>query len=94
MRAAAVNLRVPLRPRAGRQNYKSPGDTAFRVVERTKAYLRDWNQARHLDGFEVTLSIGVAEWSDGQSLDEVLDNADRQMYASKAESARAASSSS
>src|ERR1700756_1666795 len=72
----------------------TPRDTAFRVVERTKAYLRDWNQARHLDGFEVTLSIGVAEWSDGQSLDEVLDNADRQMYASKAESARAASSSS
>ena len=71
----------------------TPRETAFRVVERTKAYLHDWNQARHLEGFEVSLSIGLAEWSDGQSLDEVLDNADREMYASKAESARAPTSS-
>jgi diguanylate cyclase (GGDEF)-like protein len=71
----------------------TPRETAFRVVERTKAYLYDWNQARHLEGFEVSLSIGLAEWSDGQSLDELLDAADREMYASKADSARAATSS-
>jgi diguanylate cyclase (GGDEF)-like protein len=54
------------------------------VVERTRAYLRDWNQAGHLDDFGLTLSIGVAEWSDGKTLDEVLDAADRGMYAEKA----------
>lgn len=69
-------------------------DAASRVIERIKAYLRDWNKAGHLDGFEVSLSIGVAEWSEGETLDEILDTADREMYASKAENARAATSSS
>jgi diguanylate cyclase (GGDEF)-like protein len=55
-----------------------------KVVERIRAYLRDWNQAGHLDKFEVTLSIGIAEWSDGKTLDEVLDVADQNMYAQKA----------
>ena len=53
------------------------------VVDRTKAYMRDWNKERHLDSFQLTLSFGVAEWSDGMTLDEVLDNADRAMYADK-----------
>jgi diguanylate cyclase (GGDEF)-like protein len=57
---------------------------AQRVVDRTKACLRDWNQGGHLQGFEVSLSIGVAEWTEGVTLDEVLDAADRDMYASKA----------
>lgn len=55
-----------------------------KVVERIRAYLRDWNQAGHLDKFEVTLSIGIAEWSEGKTLDEVLDVADQNMYAQKA----------
>jgi len=59
---------------------------ADRVVERIRAYLRDWNQAGQLDNFELSLSIGVAEWSDGQTLDEVLDIADRDMYSAKAAS--------
>jgi len=54
------------------------------VVQRTRTYLRDWNQAGHLEDFGLTLSIGVAEWSDGKTLDEVLDVADREMYAEKA----------
>jgi len=57
---------------------------AQRVVDRTKACVRDWNQGGHLQGFEVSLSIGVAEWTEGVTLDEVLDAADRDMYASKA----------
>src|SRR2546430_1410792 len=57
---------------------------AHRVLDRTKALLRDWNQGGHLQGFEVSLSIGVAEWTEGVTLDEVLDAADRDMYASKA----------
>jgi diguanylate cyclase (GGDEF)-like protein len=60
----------------------SPAD-AGRVVERVRDYLQDWNHAGHLDGFEMGLSIGVSEWSEGKTLDEILDIADREMYASK-----------
>jgi GGDEF domain-containing protein len=45
--------------------------------------LKVWNTRGQLDGFVVTLSIGVAEWKDGQSLDETLDVADRAMYEEK-----------
>jgi diguanylate cyclase (GGDEF)-like protein len=53
------------------------------VVDRAQGCLRDWNQGGHLKGFEMSLSIGVAEWTKGVTLDEVLDAADREMYASK-----------
>jgi diguanylate cyclase (GGDEF)-like protein len=59
---------------------------AGRVVERIRTYLRDWNKAGHLSDFEVRLSIGVSEWKDGKTLDEVLDVADHEMYAAKEES--------
>jgi diguanylate cyclase (GGDEF)-like protein len=62
------------------------GDDANGVADRTRAYLHEWNQQHHLDDFQVTLSIGIAEWSDGKTLDEVLDTADQQMYAEKAAS--------
>ena len=53
---------------------------------RIRAYLREWNQARHLEDFELSLSIGIAEWSDGKTLEEMLDVADRDMYTAKAAS--------
>src|SRR5205823_6251618 len=62
------------------------GDDAGRVVHRAKTYLHEWNRAGHLDDFEITLSIGISEWSDGETLDEILDTADREMYAEKAAS--------
>lgn len=69
-------------------------DAAVGVVERVKAYLRDWNHAGHLQGFELNLSIGVAEWKTGQTLDDVLDSSDREMYATKGERSRAVGSGS
>jgi len=57
---------------------------AGKVIQRIRAYMRDWNQAKHLDDFEVSFSIGVSEWSDGKTLGDVLDDADRHMYAVKA----------
>src|SRR5579864_5819667 len=54
-----------------------------KVVERIRAYVRDWNRAGHLQNFEVSLSIGVAEWVEGKTLDGILDAADQEMYASK-----------
>jgi diguanylate cyclase (GGDEF)-like protein len=62
---------------------------AQKVVDRAQACLRDWNQGGHLKGFEMSLSIGVAEWREGVTLDEVLDAADREMYASKPKSQQA-----
>lgn len=60
---------------------------AGKVIDRIRAYLLDWNRAGTLDGFELSLSIGISEWSDGVTLDELLDEADRQMYAAKANQA-------
>lgn len=54
-----------------------------KVVERIKGYVREWNGAGNLDDFELSLSIGIAQWSDGKTLDEILDLADRNMYAAK-----------
>lgn len=59
---------------------------AGRVVHRIREYLQDWNGSGHLDGLELNLSVGVSEWSDGRTLDEMLDAADRAMYAEKASS--------
>jgi len=56
---------------------------AHKVVERTQAYIADWNRAGHLERFQLSLSIGVTEWTDGKTLDECLDAADRHMYARK-----------
>jgi diguanylate cyclase (GGDEF)-like protein len=64
----------------------SAGD-AQTVIERMQVYLNDWNKCAHLDQCTIGLSIGVAEWKDGQTLDEALDQADQNMYAKKAQSA-------
>jgi diguanylate cyclase (GGDEF)-like protein len=53
------------------------------VVERITAYVRDWNSAGHLAGFDLSLSIGRSEWVSGNTLDQVLDAADRDMYSRK-----------
>ena len=55
------------------------------VVERMRTGLADWNRAGHLEKFELSLSIGVAEWAEGKTLDVLLDNADHGMYAAKAD---------
>ena len=54
-----------------------------KVVDRINKHLAEWNIAGHLDGFQLRASIGVAEWHDGESLDEVLDVADQKMYENK-----------
>jgi len=54
-----------------------------KVVERINVRIAEWNDAGHLEDFTLNLSIGVAEWKDGETLDEVLDSADRKMYQQK-----------
>jgi diguanylate cyclase (GGDEF)-like protein len=54
-----------------------------KVVERINVRIAEWNDAGHLEDFTLSLSVGVAEWKDGETLDEVLDSADRKMYQQK-----------
>jgi diguanylate cyclase (GGDEF)-like protein len=56
---------------------------AENVIERIREQLAEWNAAGHLGNFFLSLSIGVAEWQDGKTLDEMLDAADRSMYEKK-----------
>lgn len=53
------------------------------VMDRIQANLNEWNKSGHLEGFSVTLSIGVAEWEHGQTLDEILDRADQDLNANR-----------
>jgi diguanylate cyclase (GGDEF)-like protein len=60
-------------------------DGALNVEQRIGVKLDDWNKADNLEGFRLSLSIGAVEWRDGETLDEVLDAADRKMYEHKSE---------
>lgn len=57
---------------------------AQKVVERMHNSVSEWNKGAHLEDCNISLSIGVAEWADGKTIDEVLDVADQDMYANKA----------
>jgi len=56
---------------------------AATVVQRISDYLGRWNENLHLDNFPLTVTVGMAGWKDGETLDEVLDAADQDMYACK-----------
>jgi diguanylate cyclase (GGDEF)-like protein len=58
---------------------------ARHVVDRIRVGLAEWNRAGHLEHFELSLSIGVAEWAEGKTVAALLDSADHEMYAVKAE---------
>jgi len=60
---------------------------ATKVVDRMHNSVSEWNKGAHLEGCNISLSIGVAEWIEGKTIDEVLDLADQDMYARKAASA-------
>jgi diguanylate cyclase (GGDEF)-like protein len=55
-------------------------DGARKVIYRINWKLDERNEAGNLEDFRLSLSIGAAEWRDGQSLDEVLDGADQKMF--------------
>ena len=62
----------------------SPLDGAQVVVERVTQHLAEWNGEGHLRNFELTFSMGLAQWADGMTLDQILDEADQKMYSTKA----------
>jgi diguanylate cyclase (GGDEF)-like protein len=53
------------------------------VTARIAKFAQDWNSAGHLPGFKLVLSIGLAEWSAEKTLDQILHEADQNMYSSK-----------
>jgi PleD family two-component response regulator len=53
------------------------------VLQRIRGKLDDWNSLANIEDFDVSVSIGVAEWHDGETLDEMLDRADKKMYEEK-----------
>jgi diguanylate cyclase (GGDEF)-like protein len=53
------------------------------VIDRIVLAVDEWNRTKPLDGYTLSLSIGIAEWKEGRTLDEVLDEADHQMYSHK-----------
>ena len=53
------------------------------VENRIHRFVEDWNHRDQLKNFTIRLSIGVAEWEEGKSVDQILDTADRNMYAAK-----------
>jgi diguanylate cyclase (GGDEF)-like protein len=59
------------------------------VIQRISQTIEEWNRARHLERFTLSLSIGVAEWKDGRTLAEVLDEADQKMYFHKTDASAA-----
>lgn len=61
----------------------APLEGAKVVVNRVYRGVEDWNDAKHLEGFELALSIGLAAWAPERSLDQVLNEADQNMYAEK-----------
>ena len=70
----------------------SSADHAATVSSRINSNVEKWNESGQLKDFELTLSIGIAQFRDGASLDETLDEADHKMYAMKNETAAEVSS--
>lgn len=62
---------------------RSSRDGARFVIERIEACLDDWNREGRIAGLKLSFSIGTAEWSQGQTLDGILETADQDMYAVK-----------
>ena len=56
------------------------------VLGRIQRFVQDWNHSGHLKDFELALSVGAAQWVAGKTTDEIMNEADRHMYAMKARS--------
>lgn len=65
----------------------SDKDGADSVTSRIRDFLAEWNRGEHLKDFPLRLSIGMALWEVGLSLDDVLRAADQQMYSQKEKTA-------
>jgi diguanylate cyclase (GGDEF)-like protein len=62
----------------------APLGDIFVVTARIERFVQDWNQSGHLKDFDLALSVGSAVWAPGKTADEIMDEADQNMYAAKA----------
>ncbi|MBZ5672472.1 MAG: GGDEF domain-containing protein [Acidobacteriia bacterium] len=53
------------------------------VADRIARALTDWNSTSPLHGFSLTASLGMADWGPTKTLDDVLIEADKNMYETK-----------
>jgi len=60
------------------------------VTNRIAKDTEEWNKAGHLKDFKLVLSMGLAEWNESKTLDQVLTEADQLMYSTKDATKRAA----
>jgi diguanylate cyclase (GGDEF)-like protein len=62
---------------------ESDREGALHVIERIETFLEEWNAGGPLKDFPLRLSIGMSQWQDGKTLDEILAQADSAMYTAK-----------
>ncbi len=60
-------------------------DTAV-VMGRIERFVQDWNQGGHLKDFQLALSVGASYWASGKTAEQIMNEADQQMYVAKARS--------
>ena len=53
------------------------------VINRMNAILKNFESITDLEGLTITLSVGVSCYSDGLSLNEAIEQADKALYAAK-----------
>jgi diguanylate cyclase (GGDEF)-like protein len=62
----------------------APREDVANVKARIQRFVEDWNQSGHLKDFELVLSVGASAWGQGKTVDEIMTEADQEMYAAKA----------
>ncbi len=62
----------------------APMENVAGVMGRIEKYVQDWNQGGHLKGLKLTLSVGASQWAIGKTTDQIMNEADQEMYAAKA----------
>lgn len=62
----------------------APMENVGVVKARIQRFVQDWNQSGHLKDFELVLSVGAAAWALDKTADDIMNEADKEMYAAKA----------
>jgi diguanylate cyclase (GGDEF)-like protein len=62
----------------------APMENVDVVKARIQRFVQDWNQSGHLKDFELALSVGASAWAPDKTSDDIMNEADKEMYAAKA----------
>jgi diguanylate cyclase (GGDEF)-like protein len=62
----------------------APREDVDTVKGRIDRFVQDWNNGGHLKDFNLVLSVGSSAWDPCKSIDEIMHEADQEMYAAKA----------